>query len=322
MTRLNRRGLAGATALLALCVVAARASADEPNPPVDGDDVVPCCTGPVERDAAGQNAARGTFRVAADPNNLPFSNERKEGFENRIAEVVARELGVSFDYEWRAQRRGFFRQTLKEGDVDLILGVPAGFEMALTTEPYYASTYVFVSRRDRNIRVTSFDDPVLRDLKVGVQLVGDDGTNTPPAHALAARGIAGNLVGYTLYGDYAQENPPARIVDAVARGDVDLAIVWGPLAGFHAKRQAVELDLVPVPPRDEKTGLPFAFAISMGVRKGNTELRDKLDALLVAKQPEIDAILDEFGVPRVPVEGVPVLADDDDDGPPERGGPK
>jgi ABC-type amino acid transport substrate-binding protein len=133
-------------------------------------------------------------------------------------------------------------------------------------------------------------------------MIGDDGTNTPPAHALAARGIIRNVVGFTLYGDYSQENPPARIVDAVAKGDIDIAVVWGPLAGYHAKRQSVELELVPVPPRDERTGLPFTFAISMGVRKGNSELRDRFNGIIEQRREEIESILDRYGVPRLPLE--------------------
>src|SRR5207253_1835343 len=148
---------------------------------------------------------------------LPFSNRRLEGFENRIGALIARELGAKVSYTWWAQRRGFFRNTLKAGLCDVVLGVPAGFEMAATTRPYYRSTYVFVTRRGRGLDVRSFDDASLRRLKIGVPLAGNDYANPPPAHALSRRGIVDNVVGYTLYGDYAAANPPARIVEAVAR---------------------------------------------------------------------------------------------------------
>src|SRR3954470_615887 len=255
-----------------------------------------CCVGLQE--PAPQTEKR-ILRVTADPNNLPFSNERHEGFENKIAELLARELDAELQYSWRAQRRGFFREALKNGECDLVLGVPAGFERALPTAPYYRSTYVFVSRADRGLKVRSFDDPSLRTLEVGVQLIGDDGVNTPPAHALAARGIVDNVVGFTVYGDYAQENPPARIVDAVANGDVDVAVVWGPLAGYFARRHR-GLTLVPVEPEVDATGLTLAFDIAMGVRQGNTGLRDEIDAILARNRVEIGKILDDFGVPRVP----------------------
>jgi mxaJ protein len=203
-----------------------------------GDGHAQDCQGPprdlvkTETNPAAQKpTGRRVLRISADPNNLPFTNRRLEGFENKIAALMARELKVDLEYIWRAQRRGFFRSALKEGECDIVLGVPAGFERALTTAPYYRSSYVFVSRRDRQIKVRSFDDSTLRVMKIGVQLIGDDGFNTPPAHALAARNMVDNLVGYTVYGDYGQENPPARIIDAVRKGDVDIGIAWGPLAG-------------------------------------------------------------------------------------------
>ena len=173
------------------------------------------------------------------------------------------------------------------------------FELALTTKPYYRSTYVFVSRKDRGPRVRSFDDPMLRRVRIGVQLVGDDYANTPPAHALTTRGIVHNVVGYTVYGDYREPNPPARIIDAVARGDVDVAVVWGPLAGYFARRLSVPLELVPVAPEVDGPFLPFIFDISMGVRRGDDSLRAALEAVIDRAHPQIDSILETYGVPRV-----------------------
>jgi mxaJ protein len=239
------------------------------------------------------------LRVCADPNNLPFSNRRLQGFENEIAALLARDLGATVQYTWWAERRGFFRNTLKAGLCDVVMGVPSSFERSLPTRPYYRSTYVFVSRKDRGLDVRSFDDPLLRRVKVGVQLVGDNGTNTPPAHALTRRGVVDNVTGYTLYGDYRQENPPARIMDAVARGDVDVAVVWGPLAGYFAQREPVALTVTPVSPQIDLPYLPYVFDIAIGVRRGETALRDELDAALERRAPEIDAILDRYGVPRV-----------------------
>ncbi len=154
------------------------------------------------------------LRVCADPNNLPFSNEQGEGLENKLAELVARELDADVEYTWFAQRRGFVRNTLRAGDCDVIMGVPTSFELAAVTRPYYRSTYVFVTRAEDSIPLKSFDDEILRNLKIGVHLIGDDYANTPPAHALSNRGIIENVVGYTLYGDYREPNPPARILDA------------------------------------------------------------------------------------------------------------
>jgi len=241
----------------------------------------------------------GVLRVCADPNNLPFSNQRGEGFENKIAELLAQDLGERVEYTWWAQRRGFFRNTLKAGMCDVVMGVPSGFEMALTTKPYYRSSYVFLSRKDRHLNPSSFDDPLLRKLRIGVQIIGNDMTNAPPAHALTRRNIVDNVRGYTLYGDYSQPDPPARIVDAVAKGDIDLAIVWGPLAGYFAKQSHVPLQVVPVTPQIDQPFLPFVFDISMGVRRGDQELRDQLEQVLEQRRTEIDRILEDYRVPRV-----------------------
>ena len=239
------------------------------------------------------------LRVCADPNNLPFSNDRREGLENRIVEMVAHDLGREPVYVWHAQRRGFVRETLDAGRCDVIAGVPTSFERALVTRPYYRSTYVFVSRRDGGPHVRSFNDERLRRLTIGVHLIGDDGANTPPVHALTARGIVGNLRGYMIYGDYAEPAPPARLIEAVARGDVDIGIAWGPLAGYFAPKQAVPLELTAVSPQIDLPFLPFVFDIGMGVRGGDSTLRAGIDRVLARRKAEIDRVLDQYGVPRV-----------------------
>jgi mxaJ protein len=236
--------------------------------------------------------AAAPLRVCSDPNNLPFSNARGEGFENRIAELVARELGTRVSYYWFAQRRGFVRNTLTAGKCDVIVGVPSSFELALVTRPYYRSTYVFVTRRDRGLRIESLDDPQLRRLKIGVQMIGDDYASSPPAHALAKRGIVRNVTGYMVY------DSPQPIIDAVAKGDVDVSAVWGPTAGYYIRRSRVPLVATPVMPQIDLPFLPFVFDISMAVRRGDTALRDRLDAILDKRRPQIDAILREYGVPR------------------------
>jgi mxaJ protein len=244
------------------------------------------------------------LRVCADPNNLPFSNEREEGFENRIARLIARDLGAEVRYTWWAQRRGFVRNTLGAGACDLIPGVPAGFEPVATTAPYYRSTYVFVTRRNDGPPVASFDDPRLRRLKVGVHLIGDDYSNPPPVAALARRGIVRNVVGYSIYGDYRQPDPPARLVEAVERGTVDVAIVWGPLGGYFARRHR-SLRATPVA-AELDAGVPFAFSIAMGMRKTDTTLLRRVNEALVHRRGEIAKVLQEYGVPRVDHDSVGV----------------
>jgi quinoprotein dehydrogenase-associated probable ABC transporter substrate-binding protein len=244
--------------------------------------------------------AERVLRICADPNNLPFSNSRLEGFENRIAELLADEMHASLHYTWWAQRRGFIRNTLRACSCDVVLGIPSSYEPVLATAPYYRSTYVFVYRRDRGITVASFDDPILRTLKIGVQIIGDDYANTPAAHALSNRKIIRNVSGYTVYGDYTTDSPPSRIIDAVASGEIDVAIVWGPLAGFFAGRSKEKLEVVPVSPEIDLPFLPFVFDISMGVRRGDTTLRDELEGIVDRRRETIESILDEYHIPRLP----------------------
>jgi mxaJ protein len=243
------------------------------------------------------NAVPRVLRVCADPNNLPFSNEKQQGFENRIAELVAREMKAELRYTWWAQRRGYIRNTLRAGLCDVFIGMPTGLDMVLVTRPYYRSTYVFVTKRS-GPRVASFDDPKLRRLRVGVQIIGDDFANAPPAEALSHRGIVKNVRGYSVLGDYREPNPPSRIVRAVAGGEVDVAVVWGPLAGYFAKSSRVPLRVVPVSPEVDVPYLPFVFDMAMGVRRGETALRDSLDAVIHRRQRDIDRILADYGVPR------------------------
>jgi mxaJ protein len=237
------------------------------------------------------------LRVCADPNNLPFSNEKREGFENKIADLIAHDMDRPVEYTWWAQRRGFFRNTLRAGLCDVVVGVPASFELAATTRPYYRSTYVFVTRRDSHLDINNFDDPRLKTLKVGVQMVGDDGANTPPVQALTNRGIVANVKGYTLYGDYRQQSPPARIIDAVVKKDIDVGVVWGPLAGFFAADTNVALDLKPVTPEIELPYLPFVYDIAVGVRRGEDNLKNQIDGILARRREDIQRILDSYHVP-------------------------
>jgi mxaJ protein len=237
--------------------------------------------------------------VCADPNNLPFSNRAQAGFENRIAELVARELHRSLHYAWWAQRRGFVRNTLDAGRCDLVMGMPSTADRILPTAAYYTSTYVFLTRRAAGPPIASLDDPRLRRLRIGLHFIGDDYHNTPAATALARRGIVRNVVGYSIYGDYSKPNPPAALVDAVARGDVDVAIVWGPFAGYFGPRTRVPLVSTPVTPTTDGPEAAFAFAISAGVRRGDTALRAAVDRAIVAERPAIRAVLARYGVPIV-----------------------
>jgi mxaJ protein len=244
-------------------------------------------------------ASAGPLRVCADPNNLPFSDQARAGFENRIVELVAKDLGMQVEYVWWAQRRGNLRNTLNAGRCDVVPGVPSSLESVRTTRPYYRSSYVFVARSTLAPPLESLDDPRLEHLTIGVQLVGDDGANTPPAHALAARGHVANVRGFMVYGDYATAAPLAAPVRAVADGSIDAALVWGPVGGYFAARSTPPLIVRPVQPWLDGPQRPMVFDVSMAVRKDDAGLRRRLDEAMDRHRAEIDAVLAEYGVPRV-----------------------
>ncbi len=243
------------------------------------------------------HAPSRVLRVCADPNNLPFSNQAQAGFENKIADLLGEKLNARVEYAWWAQRRGFVRNTLRAGLCDVIIGVPTEMEMVATTHPYYRSSYMFVSRQGTH-QPDSFDDPYLAKAKVGVHIIGDDFANSPPAHAMSNRGLIDNVRGYSVYGDYRSPDPPAELIKAVERRDIDVAIAWGPLAGFFAKRSPVPLQLTPVSPSEE-TPYAFVFDMSMGVARANQTLLDELNSIIATDKPAIDAILRDYGVPLI-----------------------
>jgi quinoprotein dehydrogenase-associated probable ABC transporter substrate-binding protein len=238
------------------------------------------------------------LRVCADPNNMPFSRADGAGFENAIARLVASDLGRPLETVWWAQRRGFVRNTVNAGICDLLIGVPAHrYDMVLRTRPYYRSTYVAVTRTDRHLDIRSIEDPRLKNLRIGVHLIGDDGANPPPAHALALQGITGNVVGFPIYGDYRQDSPPERLIEAVAKGDVDVAFAWGPLAGPTARRSDIPLTVTPLEESERFAAYPFTFEIAMGMRREDLPLRREIQRVLDRRGDEIRAILEEAGVP-------------------------
>jgi len=289
----TRRGCLGFLAAAALSPLVARAEGpcpcgmiDPVDPPNKGD---------------GKKATSGTLRICVDPNNLPYSNRNHEGFEDKIAELIARELGLTLQYDWLPQRLGFYRTALKTFDSQLVMAAPAGFDMALTTVPYYKSSYVFVTRA--GTKVKSLDDPALRSMKIGVQLNGKD---TPATHALASRNLIENVQGFPAF-DESTGKPAEKIVAAVASGEVDVALVWGPQAGLFVKRQKPRLEMTPITPQVDGQGpgaMPFAFSICIGVRRPERDLRDRINQMIASRRSEIDRILDEYSVPRLPLDPV------------------
>jgi mxaJ protein len=240
-----------------------------------------------------------TLTACADPNNLPFSNRAGQGFENRLAQMIAADLHAKLEYVWWAQRRGYVRNTLNERKCDFWPGIGSNVETVATSRPYYRSTYMFVTRASAPLDKLTLDDPRLKKLRIGVQMIGDDANNTPPAHAVSSRGVIGNVRGYMLYGDYAKPNPPAEIIRAVERGDIDVAMVWGLLAGYFAARSRVPLRLEPVTPWMADMQWPMQFDVSVGVQKDNPKLLKQVDLVLARRSAQIRKLLEAYRVPLV-----------------------
>src|ERR671910_899794 len=188
-------------------------------------------------------AKPGVLRVCADPDNMPLSNQKGEGYEQKIAELIAKDWNAKVEYAWWPVRRGFFPRALNGRYCDVAIQAPAEFDMAGVTKPYFRSGYVFVTRKDRGLNIKSLADPRLKKLKIGVNLLNSDSENTPPAMALSQYGVVGNLVGYSTF--YTETERPENIINDVAKKEVDVGIVWGPLAGYFAKQSSVPLTLYP-----------------------------------------------------------------------------
>lgn len=235
------------------------------------------------------------LRVCADPDNLPYSHEDGSGFENRIARLLADDLGVPLEYAWLPDRRGFVRKTLGAGLCDVIVGVPVDFERTLNTRPYYRSTYVLVDQAGPD-GPRDFSDARLRQWRMGVQLIGDDLAASPPGHALVQVGAVANVTGFPIPGF---EPAAARMVHALERGELDAAFIWGPQAGYFAQRAKVPLQLRVLAPPPGLRGQPFTFDIALGVKRGNRALRDRLDEVLARRRDDVRRILREYGVPLV-----------------------
>jgi mxaJ protein len=248
-----------------------------------------------QRPAASQP---GLLRVCADPNNLPVSDSLRQGFENKIAQLLADTWRSKLEYVWWPARFGYFNRGLNGLYCDVELTAPVGLDIVATTHPYYRSSYVFVYRKDSGLNITSLDDSVLKRLKIGVQMVGSDGDAGPAAAALKSHGVVGNLVGFPTF--FSEIHHPEDIIEAVANKQVDVAVVWGPLAGYFAAKSSVPLVLNPIL-NDPKTGIPFSYAMAMAVGRRNKVLRDSLQTFIEQNRGKIEGILQSYNVPLLPL---------------------
>ena len=247
------------------------------------------------------------FRVCADPDNLPYSNKAGEGFENKIAELLAGELEREVTYTWYPSTVGFVRNTLAARVCDVVIGTTIVNELMQNTNPYYRSTYALIQRADAEVKVTNLDNPSLKDMKIGGV------ANTPPITMLAQRGLLGNLTPYQLMADTRHDHPAADMVKDVASGEIDIALVWGPIGGYFAKQADGAMVVTPLA-ADGDSPMRLDFRISMGLRRGEPIWKEQLNGLLREQKPAIEAILLDFGVPLLDNQGNPIQAKEQQQG--------
>lgn len=240
-----------------------------------------------------------TLRVCADPAAMPLSNTKGEGYENKIADLLASHLGIPVKYEWYPQATGFVRNTLNAGKCDLIIGYAQGDELVQNTNAYYKSAWVLITKPDSDIAdIKNLDDPRLKDKAIGVQV------GAPPASIMGMNGLMKKVKSYTLMVDRRYESPPEKMIADLVKGEIDAAILWGPIGAYYAKQAGVPLKVIPLVA--ETKGPRMTYRITMGVRNRDQEWKRQLNTLIREKQSEINKILLSYGVPLLDEQDRPI----------------
>jgi mxaJ protein len=246
--------------------------------------------------ASVSGLAQSALRVCADPDDLPFSNAARAGFDDKIAEDLGRDLERPVVFVWARARRGFLREQFNRNACDVIMGVPAGMKNVRSTIPYYRSSYVFVTRRSEHLPLTRLDDPAIGRQRIGLQILEEN--LSPPSLPLIRSGHAAQFVGFDSFGTRGGD-----IVRAVADKRVGFSVVWGPLAGYYAARQNIPLTLSPVKPAVDSSGIPFSFAITIAVHRNDARLADDLNGAIRRNRDKISALLMAYHVPLIAENG-------------------
>jgi quinoprotein dehydrogenase-associated probable ABC transporter substrate-binding protein len=242
------------------------------------------------------------LRVCADPRNLPFSNEKGEGFENKLAELFAAKLQKKIDYMYFPQATGFVRMTLGAHRCDVIMGFPQGDDLVQGTNPYYRTAYALISKQDSGLEdVTTLEDTRLKGRRIGIV------AGTPPATNMAVNGLMTSAKPYPLMIDTRVDSSAEAMINDLNKGEIDAAILWGPMAGFYAKKDNPPLHVTPLV--NEKTGPQLVYRIGMGVRRADQNWKRLLNRLIQENQPEINKILFDYGVPLLDENSQPIIAE-------------
>jgi quinoprotein dehydrogenase-associated probable ABC transporter substrate-binding protein len=230
------------------------------------------------------------FRACGDPRNMPFSNEKGEGFENKLAELFAAKLGKKLSYTYFPQATGFVRMTLGSFRCDVIIGFPQGDDQAQVTVPYYRTTYALIFNPGAGLDgVSTIDDPRLKDKRIGVV------ARTPPSTIMAVNGLLAHAKSYPLFIDTRADSSAQAMIDDLKKGDIDVGILWGPMAGYYAKQSNPPLTVVPL--LKETVGTPLMFRIGMAVRQSDQEWKRTLNRLIMENQAEINTLLISYNIP-------------------------
>jgi quinoprotein dehydrogenase-associated probable ABC transporter substrate-binding protein len=242
------------------------------------------------------------FRACGDPRNMPFSNEKGEGFENKLAELLAAKLGKKLSYTYFPQATGFVRMTLGSFRCDVIIGFPQGDDQAQVTIPYYRTTYALIFKPGTGLDgVTTIDDPKLKDKRIGVV------ARTPPSTIMAVDGLLAHAKSYPLFIDTRADSSAQAMIDDLKKGDIDVGILWGPMAGYYAKQSDPPLTVVPL--LKETVGTSLMFRIGMGVRPSDQEWKRTLNRLIMENQAEINKLLISYNIPILDESNAPITAE-------------
>src|ERR1700744_1930904 len=242
------------------------------------------------------------FRACGDPRNLPFSNDKGEGFENKLAELFAAKLGRKLSYTYFPQATGFVRMTLGSYRCDIIMGFPQGDDQAQLTVPYYRTTYALVFKPGSGLDgVTAISDPKLRDKRIGVV------ARTPPSTSMAMNGLLGRAKSYPLFIDTRTDSSAQAMIDDIARGEIDCGILWGPMAGYYARQANPPMTVVPL--TKETTGPQMTYRIGMAVRSADQEWKRTLNRLIMENQTEINKLLISYNIPILDEGNMPITSE-------------
>jgi quinoprotein dehydrogenase-associated probable ABC transporter substrate-binding protein len=244
------------------------------------------------------------LRVCASPSNLPFSNEKGQGFENKIAELLAKKLGRPLVYDWRAQMNQYIRYTLNAKACDLIIGINAVSDAVLNTNPYYRTTYVMVYPKSLGLHLKGLDDPIIKEKKLVIGTIA----GTPPNFLLSTYGLLDQIHPYPLHYNPFVVSIGQKMIEELKSGVTQIALMSSPLAGYWAKQEGLDATIVPLKSINQQTG-KMDFYITMGVRHGENDWKRQINVLIQQNQDEINKILRDYGIMLLQMRGEPVPLD-------------